>query len=229
MPALSLALFVGLSVVHVVSQGTGPDRLAEVTQPLLMPVLAAHLLAVAPSRDARLVRWTLLGLGLSFVGDTVPRFVGGDAAFQAMIGSFLLAQVCYLVAFRPYVGRSILRRDRVRLAPYVVALVVLLAACLPAAGVLAPAVVVYGGCLVGMAVLSTGLPRPAWLGGALFVVSDGLIALEAFDVWTQPGHDVWVMSTYCAAQLLLVVGVLRQVRAEAGEAAGHHPPVVPAG
>ena len=41
-------------------------------------------------------------------------------------------------------------------------------------------VLVYGACLGTMAVLSTGVNRLTAVGGALFLVSDGLIALDAF-------------------------------------------------
>jgi uncharacterized membrane protein YhhN len=192
-----------------------------------MPALALFLVASArqPTRLVRLTRWALL---FSWLGDSVPRLLDGDAAFGAMLGSFLVAQVCYIRAFRPYAGRSVLRVRRGWLAPYAVALVVLLAACVPASGVLAPAVIVYGVCLAAMAVHATGLNPLTWAGGAIFMVSDSLIALDAFDVWTQPGHDFWVMLTYCAAQLLLVLGVLREAGAQPTETPGHHPSVVPA-
>jgi len=126
-----------------------------------------------------------------------------------MIGSFLVAQCCYIAAFKPWIATSIVHRRRPLLTPYAVAFVLLLALCVPAAGVLAPAVVIYGCSLAAMGILATGLNRLAWVGGAVFMVSDSLIALDAFDVWTQPGHDIWVMSTYCLAQLFLVLGVVK--------------------
>ena len=47
-------------------------------------------------------------------------------------------------------------------------------------------VLVYGACLGTMAVLSTGVNQVTAVGGALFLVSDGLIALDAF----APGFDL---------------------------------------
>jgi uncharacterized membrane protein YhhN len=76
---------------------------------------------------------------------------------------------------------------------------------------LAGPVVGYGLCLGTMAVIATGVDRLAWIGGALFLISDGLIALQAFTDLELPAHDVVVMSTYTAAQLLLVLGVMRRV------------------
>lgn len=223
-----LAPYLLVSVLHLLAQAAGRSAFAATTQVLLMPTLAVFLLLSTRERSrlVDLARWALL---FSWLGDTVPRFLRDDAGFGPMLGCFLLAQVCYIRAFWPARGSSLLHRRRGWLTPYVVALLALLATCAPAAGGLAPAVVVYGCCLATMAVLASGLNPLAWAGGAVFMASDSLIALDAFDVWTQPGHDLWVMGSYCVAQLLLVLGVLRaQAPAESGEAAGHHPGVVPA-
>ncbi|MDH2413710.1 lysoplasmalogenase [Nocardioides sp. CER19] len=223
-----LAPYLLVAAAHLLCDAAGWDALAAATQVLLVPALALVLVGSArqSTRLVRLTRWALL---FSWLGDTAPRLLDDDAAFGAMLGCFLVAQVFYISAFRPYAGRSVLRTRRGWLTPYVVALLALLATCAPAAGALAPAVVVYGCSLAAMAVLATGVNKLTWAGGAIFMASDSLIALDAFDVWTQPGHDVWVMGTYCVAQLLLVLGVLREVGAKTGEAAGEHPSVVPAG
>ena len=88
---------------------------------------------------------------------------------------------------------------------------------------LAPAVLVYGLCLGTMAVLATGVHRLAWVGGAFFLVSDGLIAIDAFSDLDLPAHDVSVMATYVVAQLLLVLGVIRR---GASGGPGHRPRII---
>ena len=202
--------YVVLGIVQVTAQATGPGWLAAGTQVLLMPVLVAALLAQTAAPRSRLVGLTLVALGGSWLGDTAPRFLDGDPAFLAMVGFFLVAQVAYIAAFRPYAGDSILRQSRPWLAAYGVVVVAMMALCLPGAGVLAPAVLVYGLCLGTMAVLATGVDRLAWVGGAFFLVSDGLIAIDAFSDLDLPAHDVSVMATYVVAQLLLVLGVIRR-------------------
>jgi len=78
-------------------------------------------------------------------------------------------------------------------------------------------VLAYGLLLGAMAVLATGVNPLVWAGGALFLVSDGLIALNAFAPWWDlPLQGFWVMLTYIAAQLLIVLGVLRAVTVGAG-------------
>ena len=87
------------------------------------------------------------------------------------------------------------------------ALVVLVALCREGAGDLLVPVVVYGVALAAMAVLATGLGPVAGVGGAVFMLSDSLIALRAFADVELPAHSFWVMLTYVAGQALLVAAV----------------------
>ena len=202
-----------VTVVHLGAQLTGADGLAGVTQVLLMPLLAGVLWSATSAPRGRLVRLTLVALGLSWLGDSLPRLAEGDAAFLLLVGFFLLAQVAYVGAFLPYRRRSVLHERRFLLVPYVAAVAGLVAACAAGAGGLLVPVLVYGALLGTMAVLSTGVNGLTAAGGALFLVSDGLIALDAFARgFSLPGQGFWVMATYVAAQSLIVAGVLRTVR-----------------
>jgi len=207
-----------LTLVHLAAQLAGAATLADASQWFLVPALAGCLWLATrrppvqgPAvRRSRLVRLTLLALGFSWLGDTAPDLADGDAAFLVMVGFFLCAQVAYAVAFWPYRAGSVLRRP-VALVPYLAAFVVLVAVCAPGAGPLLVPVVVYGACLVAMAVTATGVDRLAAVGGAVFLVSDALIALDAFAPWYDaPAHGFWVMLTYVGGQALLVLGVLRR-------------------
>jgi uncharacterized membrane protein YhhN len=210
-----------LTAAHLITQAAGADTAARLTQALLMPALA-----MAARFRGGLPRPVWWALAFSWLGDTLPDFLPGGAQMPALIGSFLVAQLCYLRAFWPWRHGSVLHRRRALAAPYVLYFLVLCGLVVPHAGGLAPAVVVYGSCLVAMAALASGVHPLAWVGGAVFAVSDSLIALDSFDVWTQPQHDVWVMATYCLAQLLLILGL--QARLETRAATGHHLGVIPA-
>ncbi|MFC7495084.1 MULTISPECIES: lysoplasmalogenase [unclassified Nocardioides] len=205
-----LGAYAAVGIVQVTAVGVDADVLAGALQVLLMPVLAGALLVERPAERSRLVRLTAAALGASWLGDSAPRLLDGDAAFIVMVAFFLVAQGCYIAAFRPYRDESILRGRPGWLAAYVVVTLALVGACLPEAGGLAPAVVVYGAALGTMAVLATGVHPLAWVGGAFFLVSDGLIAIEAFSSLELPAHSVWVMATYVVAQGLLVLGVIRR-------------------
>lgn len=217
---LFLAALAAVAVVHLVAQLAGAGGLADLTQVLLMPLLAGALWCETTPPRGRLVTLTLVALGLSWLGDSAPRLASGDAAFLVMVGFFLLAQVAYIAAFLPFRARSVLHVRRPLLVLYVAAVAALVVACVGgAAGMLGP-VLVYGACLGTMAVLSTGVNLPTAVGGALFLVSDGLIALDAFAAgFDLPGQGFWVMATYVAAQVLIVAGVLRErARADAAPA-----------
>ena len=65
-------------------------------------------------------------------------------------------------------------------------------------------VLVYSAALLAMslAALDSGSPRTA-AGGALFLASDSLLALEKFGGLHLPAHEGLVMATYTTAQALL--------------------------
>jgi uncharacterized membrane protein YhhN len=227
-----LLVLSAVAFVHLGAQLCGAEGVADATQVMLMPLLLIALLVEAAPPRGRLVGLFALGLVLSWLGDTLPRFLDGQAQFLAMLGCFLLAQTVYVIALWPLRrdalpavdtrdaapdggadglpealrGRTLLRRAAV--LPYVVAGLVIVVLCAPAAGALLPALVLYAAAICTMAVLATALGPRGMVGGALFVVSDALIALETFGVLTLPVHAFWVMLTYIAAQNLLVLGVL---------------------
>lgn len=213
MPA-ALAAFLVVALVHLGAQATAPDGLiAGITQVCLMPALAWVLHASTPDPKSRLVRLVLVALGLSWVGDTIPRFIpdGTNLDLALMLGAFVLAQLVYVVAFAPFVGRSILRTRPKLLIPYALALLVVLGVT-AGAGSFFVGVVVYGVVIVTMAILATGLDRIAGIGGALFMVSDALIAVRAFGGLAVPHHDLWVMLTYVLAQAMIVMAVANEDR-----------------
>lgn len=219
----------GISAVHLVAQGTAPGGVvAEVSQILLMPAVAAVLLAGVRTPRSRTVKLAGLALFFSWLGDTLPRFGEGSAlvelysfdGFLLMVGGFLAAQIAYCAAFARH------RRDSWAVRPVALGaagalLVAVLAVIAPAAGGLLAPVAVYAVSLLAMALLATGLGPKAALGGLVFVASDALIGLRAFagiDALERPAWGVVVMATYIVGQTLLTLGVLDRdaERAEAG-------------
>lgn len=196
-----------VSVVHLLGQLLSAGTVTAVSQPLLMPLVLGILLCAGVR--GRLVTLSAVALGFSWLGDTVPRFLDGDAAFLSMVGLFLVAQVVYVVAFWPWRSHSVLGDLRRRWWPYAVVVLALVVACAPHAGSLLVPVLAYGLVLGLMAALATGVGRAVGIGGALFLASDALIALEAFAPWWEvPLQGFWVMLTYLAAQLMITLGVI---------------------
>nr|WP_262386843.1 lysoplasmalogenase [Streptomyces sp. TRM49041] len=170
-------------------------------KPLLMPLLAAY----AAVRGAP--RPLLVALLFGWGGD-VFLLSDADWAFLVGMGSFAAGHVCYLALF----GRA--RTSPVLGVCYgaaLVAVVALLWPDLPAE--LRVPVAGYSLLLTAMAYRASGLGLAAGAGGALFLLSDTLIATGVAD-WPQPPvPDFWIMLTYAAAQYLLATGVLRKASA----------------
>ncbi|MER6095740.1 lysoplasmalogenase [Streptomyces sp. NPDC001728] len=191
-----LAAFGLAAAVDLVSLLAGAELGHQIAKPLLMPLLAAY--AVTLGAPKLLTAALLFGWG----GDL---FLLSDAdwAFLVGMGSFAAGHVCYLVLF----GR---RRTSPQLGVlYAVALagtLVLLWPDLPAD--LRIPVAAYSLLLAAMAYRASALGLLAGVGGALFLLSDTLIATGVAE-WPQlPAPDFWVMLTYIAAQYLLTTGAL---------------------
>lgn len=198
-----LATFALVVAVDLTALVAGPDIAHTVAKPLLMPLLAAG--AAVSGAPRLLVAALLCGWG----GDTLLLF-DAEPAFLAGMACFAAGHVCYLALFRTYTSTAARARVRLLAPGYAVALagtVALLWPDLPAA--LRAPVAVYSALLTAMACTAAVRLGPvAGLGGALFVLSDTLIATGIAD-WPQlPRPDFWIMLTYIAAQALLTAGVL---------------------
>lgn len=217
--AVALAM---VTVLHLVAQAVGDATAARLTQVALMPLLAATVWCATSAPRSRLVRLVLVALGCAWLGDSLPGLFAGDTAFLVMVAGFLAAQVVYVVAFWPRRRASLARRPGA-VAVYAGVALLLVGVCAPGApGPLLAAVVVYGACLVTMALLATGVHPLTGVGAAVFLVSDAMIALGAFAPWfTASGF--WVMLTYVVGQCLVVAGVLARCIHSAEPSIGSNP------
>ncbi|MES5822638.1 lysoplasmalogenase [Streptomyces sp. RG80] len=193
------------AATDLVSLAAGWDAGHTVAKPLLMPLLAAY----AASRGAP--RLLIAALLCGWGGD-VLLLSDAEPAFLAGMGCFAAGHVCYVVLFQKHgTDRATVRaRGGFLAAVYTVVLVntvLSLWADLPAD--LRVPVAGYSVLLTVMAYLAAArIGLVAGIGGALFVLSDGLIATGVAE-WPQPPRpDLWIMLTYLAAQPLLVTGVL---------------------
>lgn len=180
-------LYAALALADAVSAARGGSR---ALKPLLMPVLAAD-------RDADTRRALLLG-GAGDVALLAPR------GFSAGLGAFLVGHVAWVQALR---RRGSGHATPLRALPHLLLLVGANAYLWRRTGRDRVPVLVYSTALTAtaLAALDTGDPRAA-AGGALFLASDGLLALERFAGVGLPAHEGLVMATYTAAQALLAAG-----------------------
>jgi len=204
-----LTVFALTAAVDLISLAAGLAPGHTVAKPLLMLLLAAY--CVASGAPRLLVAALLCGWG----GD-VLLLSGTDPAFLAGMACFAAGHLCYLALFQAY-GSPRARAGL--LAPaYATALVGTVVALWPdlPAGLRLP-VAGYSVLLTTMACASAvRFGALTGVGGALFLLSDTLIATGVAD-WPQlPRPEFWIMLTYLAAQSLLTGGTLRALEARPG-------------
>lgn len=186
----------------------GFDELRWITKPALTLLLLGYLIvSVSPGR--RLPR--LLGLGLLFAcAADIALLIDGTPAFLTGMALFGLMQITYIAVFAKLGALAALRRRWVVPACYLAFWLGANVVLWPRLEALAVPVAVYSLLLVSMGATASGLGLVTGLGGLLFVVSDLILGMgvAGFDV---PGEGLAVMSTYAAAQFLLIVGAVRKL------------------
>ncbi|MFE9455942.1 lysoplasmalogenase [Streptomyces californicus] len=198
----ALLAFLLVAAADLIGLLAGAETVHLVAKPLLMPLLALY--AALRGGPRLLVAALLFGWG----GD-VFLLVDDDLAFLVGMGSFAVGHVCYLTLFARGGGRGRAPAALATGAGYAVVLAAFLVLIWPdlPADLRIP--------LTGYSLLLTAVAWRAGVfgpyaaaGGALFLLSDALIATGIAE-WPQaPAPDFWVMLTYIAAQALLAHGVL---------------------
>jgi len=185
-------VFAALAVADALLAVTGHGRGRWLTKPLLMPTLMA-------GRDRPAQR----ALALGGAGD-VALLGSSDAAFTAGLVSFLAGHLAWIIALRERPGGGYLRARPVLAAPHLAAFGAMNAYLWKRTGKDRIPVVAYSTVLLAMSLtaLDSGSPRTA-AGGALFLASDTMLALEKFGGLRLPAHEALVMATYATAQALL--------------------------
>ena len=197
---------------------TGRSRPRRVTKSLLMPLVAARLIAGSGPARRDLRDHTLAALALSMAGDatilgeSAPALAGGAAWFG-------LAQLSYLHGFRAAGSRPTVAG----VAPIAAAAVAGIGGYWPHAGRLRPVLAGYPPLLAAMAMaasgLSAGVPAEAAgrvvAGSRVFLASDTIVGAQRFLARSprqRAALEIPAMVTYVAAQWLIADGVARATR-----------------
>ncbi|NLO36147.1 MAG: lysoplasmalogenase [Clostridiaceae bacterium] len=183
------------------------------TKCLLIPLLAAYYVAAA----GEMAPLVLLALAASWLGDCLLEIKGKPFSFITGLLAFLTAHILYTAAF--------LRDTRLPdhpglvipllILPYGVYIFLLYRALRAHLGEKKPLILLYGLAisLMSLAALLRAWPPAAlingltFLGSACFICSDSILAVNIFRGRTRLGH-IWIMVTYAAAQLLIVVSLV---------------------
>ncbi|GGG21363.1 hypothetical protein GCM10007304_39020 [Rhodococcoides trifolii] len=190
----------GAAAVTVVGAATGRDHLQRAAKPLLMPLLALR------SHDPLLTA----GLAAATLGDIAMLEPDDDRRLMLGASSFAVMQTCW--------SRLLVRRGArlypSTVGPRLVGWTVSSVVTCRRDSVIAPVLSAYGLALGTMSSLSADTSMPVFtkLGGLLFTVSDATILIRRLAL-TDDTHrrlaEAFVLTTYVAAQYLLVTGFVR--------------------
>ncbi|HKT55920.1 MAG TPA: lysoplasmalogenase [Microbacterium sp.] len=182
------------------------DAAEVVSKLLLMPALAVGVLAVW--RGPRRMRFGLLlaALFFSWLGDEAGVFFRMLPEVPTMVGFFALAHIGYIWLFTRHLKQRRLPWWTLVFAVWWVAMIGVL---WPRLGSLAIPMAVYGLILGSMATTAAATTPLIAAGGAVFLLSDSMLAFQLFPptplgAWS----DLAVMTAYCLGQLLIAVGVV---------------------
>ena len=176
----------------------------------LLKIIPIGLLAwAALNAGSSKVRSILLtALFFSACGDLLLAF----DLFIYGVAAFLLAQLSYAIIFKSY-WQGIYNRWQLSLL-LIIYMLVMVWLLIPNLGDLQLPVMAYFLAIATMGLLAvqSSLPmRWAVMGAVLFIISDSFIAINKF-ISPFPFESYWIMSSYYAAQFMLVTGFIKSAK-----------------
>ncbi|MET1039318.1 MAG: lysoplasmalogenase [Aeromicrobium sp.] len=214
-----LIAFGAIAVAHLVLNGAGADPWDSITKCLLAPLLASW---VVEQDGPRLL---VVALVFCFLGDL---FLEIDDLFIVGMAAFAVAHVALITVFVQRGAIERLRATPLILVAYVVAGIGMVAWCWGGLEPdLKPAIPVYAALLIGTAATSLAADVRAGVGGALFLVSDGIIALSEAGRIDEDATltGLAIMALYVLAIFLLATGIVQREQRTRAAGTGFDPTV----
>lgn len=209
-----LWIYIAVSIANLIAKVIPSEELNQYTKPLLMPLLMIYVYKSSIGKTTARILLLFVALIFSWLGDVVLMYQDYEVYFMAGIGLFLIAQITYVVVLR----KSMYQKPEIglmKVVPFLLYAGVLFYILLPAGDFTIP-IVVYGSVIMIMAIMarlregntSQESYQLALIGSILFLASDSILAYNSFNT-AIPYAGILIMSTYCGAQLLLVLGILK--------------------
>jgi uncharacterized membrane protein YhhN len=194
-----------------------------VFKPLIMISIGGYFILNSEKINKIIVRLAIAAFLFSWFGDIFLMFANrGTIYFMVGLVCFLIAQIFYISLFRQTIqlsGREpFLSGNKIYLIAYILygaTIYYLLFNHLDV--VLKIAVFIYMSAILGMSAMALNRLKTVsmasflfvFVGSVLFLFSDSVIAIDKF-YSPIPNDRIFVMSTYIAAQYLIMRGVLKQ-------------------
>ncbi|MEZ4806601.1 MAG: lysoplasmalogenase [Flavobacteriales bacterium] len=220
---VNAAAFAAAALGTIIGNVSGSSVLVFICKPLLMIILSSWFYFKSRRVGDRFTLLIQAGLFFSLVGDVALMAQEQDEFFFLIgLGSFLIAQLCYAMAFAHNVANT---SGPVSFVPGLIAVGIIAYGFLFAMDLvprvdehitLPVSIYAIAICLMGVAAAfryHRTYPRSFWMvfvGACLFILSDSLLAYDRFIFPLI--HAKWsVILTYAAAQYLIITGCLVHV------------------
>ncbi len=211
-----IILYMLIAFLVLLAAITGSRWLHLPAKPLIMISLLGWAVLSADTRSLRRKPLLLAGLVFAWIGDVFLMF---DGFFLHGLAAFLVMQVLYIFVFSGEIRKPLpLFPTLLKALLLITALGIILMTVVPhlSDAVLRIAVPVYAFTITVMTfaafLRNSGVSslsfRMVTVGAVFFMISDTLIALNAF-VGPVVHHHFWIMSTYMIAQFSIVRGMLK--------------------
>jgi uncharacterized membrane protein YhhN len=215
---ISLIYFLSC-IIHLILQTQGAYLPSLAAKAIIIPLLMVFLISNNVNRKSRENLLIFGGLFFSWTGDVILELPEQNPGiFIAGLSSFLIAHVMYSILFLSTPGENSLLNKRFYLIlPVVIYEGILVTLLYRDMGNMRIPVIVYS--IIIMTMLSAAINRidkvntrsyyMVLAGAILFVISDSAIALNKLSIEIRHS-SILIMSTYVAAQYLIVLGYINQ-------------------
>jgi uncharacterized membrane protein YhhN len=212
-------LYFAVGLLFIIAPGDSGFLIPFMLKALLIPVLAViYAVSVKPENNQNHT-FMFMALFFSWCGDIILELpFDGSIWFIAGLGSFLLAHVMYIILFLKSPGENtVLKNKQYLIIPVLVYGIILGAWLWDGLGTMRIPVMAYTIVILTMVIAAINrlgkVSKTGYFlvlaGAILFTLSDSAIAINKFGHhFNHAGHII--MSTYIAAQFLIVKGYLKQ-------------------
>ncbi len=220
MKKIFLYLFILVSVGVLLAEVGHADLVYLICKPAIMIMLGLHYWILQREQNQSLSTSVVLAIIFSCAGDTLLMLQDKDGKFFMFgLGAFLVAHIFYILAYRQHqstdTSNELQGLQKIRYAfPIILSGTGLVVILYTRLGEMKIPVFIYALVLTAMVLAAlfrfgktTASSFALVFGGAiLFMISDSLIAINKF-LEPLPMIGIWIMTTYIAAQYLIVTGL----------------------
>ena len=219
-------IFIAVSIGELMAILFDMTEMRHFTKPLLMPVLLVYLRKGMKAPLNASFMLTVGALLFSFGGDAILMYDSKPIYFLLGLGSFAIAQLLYVFAFRKARNDGDWRLPAIYQIAYAIPFTafagVLLWMLLPVVGDdMRIPVTVYALLILSMALnavyrvnrTNQDSYNQVFFGAVLFMLSDSILAINKFHT-PMANAGLWIMSTYILAQWNIINGLLKHYNEE---------------